>query len=396
MKLALSRRAWRRTLWTAAGVIVVAGVVTAVVVANGGTPPPAAATTVTVRRGAVTLAVAAAGTIQSSQTIGLSFPVAGTVTVLNVKAGDLVTAGQELAAIDPTDVQSNLNSAQQRVADAQNALDRATASANLPICPTAAPTTAAPTAASTTAAPTPSGSASPHPTASPSPHPSASRTTSATTPQNCQPAGKTSVTDTVLQAQQQYNNAELAVIRAQTQLTGTVLKAPIAGRVLSVGGKVGSTAGGGSAFIELGDITDLTVRAEFSEADVGRLAVGQVASIALPHVDKPVSGKVSQIDPAATVSNRLVRYGVTITFDQVPADLLLGQSATVTVTTASVDNVLYVTSAAVTGVEEGDGTVTVQTPAGDESRAVTIGLRGDQYTEVTSGLVEGDIVVLPH
>jgi multidrug efflux pump subunit AcrA (membrane-fusion protein) len=387
MKLALSRRAWRRTLWTAAGVIVVAGVVTAVVVANDGTPPPAAATTVTVRRGAVTLAVAAAGTIESSQTIGLSFPVAGTVTVLNVKAGDLVTAGQELAAIDPTDVQSNLNSAQQRVADAQNALDRATASANLPICPTAAPTTAAPT---------PSGSASPHPTASPSPHPSASRTTSATTPQNCQPAGKTSVTDTVLQAQQQYNNAELAVIRAQTQLTGTVLKAPIAGRVLSVGGKVGSTAGGGSAFIELGDITNLTVRAEFSEADVGRLAVGQVASIALPHVDKPVSGKVSQIDPAATVSNRLVRYGVTITFDQVPADLLLGQSATVTVTTASVDNVLYVTSAAVTGVEAGDATVNVRTPAGDESRAVTIGLRGDQYTEVTSGLVEGDIVVLPH
>jgi HlyD family secretion protein len=379
MKLALSRRAWRRTLWTAAGVIVVAGVVTAVVVANGGPPPPAAASTVTVRRGAVTVAVAAAGTIQSSQTIGLSFAVAGTVTELNVKAGDLVTAGQELARIDPADAQSNVDSAQQRLSDAQDALDRATTTANKPVCPTAAPTTAAPS---------PSGSASPHP--------SASKASSAATPPDCQPAGKTSVTDAVLQAQQQYNNAELAVIRAQTRLTGTVIKAPIAGRVLSVGGKVGSTAGGGSAFIELGDIADLTVRAEFSEADVGRIAVGQVASIALPHVDTPVSGKVSQIDPAATTSNRLVRYGVTIAFDQVPADLLLGQSATVTVTTASVANVLYVTSAAVTDVEGGNATVTVRTPTGDQTRAVTIGLRGDQYTEISSGLVEGDVVVLPH
>jgi HlyD family secretion protein len=379
MKLALSRRARRRAVWTAAGVIVVAGIVTAVVLATGSTPPPAAASTVTVRRGAVTLAVAASGTVQSSQTIGLSFAVAGTVTQLSVKPGDLVTAGQQLAAIDPADAQSNLDSAQQRMADAQDALDRATLTANKPICPTAAPTTAAPT---------PTTSASSHPSAAPRP--------TATTPQDCQPAGRTSVTDAVLQAQQQYNNAELAVIRAQNRLTGTVLKAPIAGRVLSVAGKVGSTAGMGSAFIELGDIANLTVRAEFSEADVGRLAVGQVASIALPHVDKPVSGKVSQIDPAATVSNRLVRYGVTITFDQVPADLLLGQSATVTVTTASVDNVLYVTSAAVTGVDGVAATVTVQTPAGDESRAVTIGLRGDQYTEVTSGLIEGDVVVLPH
>jgi len=104
---------------------------------------------------------------------------------------------------------------------------------------------------------------------------------------------------------------------------------------------------------------------------------------------------VSQIDPAGTVTNRLVRYGVVIAFDQVPADLLLGQSATVVVTTASADNVLYVASAAVVMAADGSGSVTVRAEGRDVTRTVTLGLRGDQYTEISDGLAEGDVVVLP-
>ena len=65
------------------------------------------------------------------------------------------------------------------------------------------------------------------------------------------------------------------------------------------------------------------------------------------------------------------------------------------VTTASVDDVLYVSSAAVTGVANGAGTVTVRTSGHDETRPVTVGLRGDQYTEIVSGVSVGDQLVLP-
>jgi multidrug efflux pump subunit AcrA (membrane-fusion protein) len=41
-----------------------------------------------------------------------------------------------------------------------------------------------------------------------------------------------------------------------------------------------------------------------------------------------------------------------------------------------------------------DGTVLVRTAAGDESKAVELGVRGDQYTEVKSGLIEGDEIVI--
>jgi RND family efflux transporter MFP subunit len=224
-------------------------------------------------------------------------------------------------------------------------------------------------------------------------------TTTAATAQptpTCTQAGRQSSNDAVLSAQQQLNNASLALTQAQAKLAGTTITAPLAGRVLSVAGKVGSTASpGGTGFVVLGDISTLAVTAQFSEADVGRLAVGQVASITLPDRDQPLPGKVSLIDPAGTVSNRLVRYGATIAFDQVPADLLLGQSATVTVTTASAADVLYVSSAAVSKVTNGSGTVTVRVNGHDETRTVKVGLRGDQYTEIDSGVAQGDILVLP-
>ena len=174
-----------------------------------------------------------------------------------------------------------------------------------------------------------------------------------------------------------------------------MISAPIAGKVLSVGGTVGSTASpGGTAFVVLGDVTTLAVGAQFSEADVGLIAVGQSATIRLPGGTAELAAKVSQIDPAGTVTNRLVTYGVLIAFDVVPADLLLRQSATVTVITAEADDVLYVMSAAVTSVVDGTGTVTVRSGGRDESRTVGIGLRGDQYTEVTTGLAEGEELVL--
>jgi multidrug efflux pump subunit AcrA (membrane-fusion protein) len=173
-----------------------------------------------------------------------------------------------------------------------------------------------------------------------------------------------------------------------------VITAPRAGRVISIGGTVGQRVAGGTVFVELGNVSVLTVAAQFTEADVGQLAVGQPAEVMLPDQPDPLAGTVSQIDPAGTVSARLVRYGVVIVLNPTPAGLLLGQSATVRVTTASAENVLYLPSAAVIGVDHGAGRVTVRLGGHDEARTVRVGLRSDQYTEIQDGLAEGDVVVL--
>jgi HlyD family secretion protein len=165
--------------------------------------------------------------------------------------------------------------------------------------------------------------------------------------------------------------------------------------VISVAGTLGSQERpGGTGFIVLGDISDTEVRAEFSEADVAHLAIGQPATIRVANRTEPYPGKVAEISPAGTVSGRLVRYGVLIAFDAVPADLLFGQGASVAVTTARATSVLSVPSSAVHAMQGGTGTVTVRTGGRDEQRAVSIGLRGDRYTEIKSGLAEGEQVVL--
>src|SRR5262249_26502025 len=121
---AMNRRAF---ILSAGGAVVAVAIVLVLVLTGRGTPPPATTGTATVSRGTVTLQVSASGTVAAAQQRGLSFTVAGTVTEVDVKAGDLVKSGQVLARIDPTDAQAAVDSAQSRVSDASDAVDRAEA-----------------------------------------------------------------------------------------------------------------------------------------------------------------------------------------------------------------------------------------------------------------------------
>jgi HlyD family secretion protein len=430
----------RLARWITAGVAVVAAAAIVTVAMAGGksaSPTTAASTVSTVRRGTVSVTASAAGTVEAAATRGLSFAVGGTVSEVDVRPGQSVTAGQVLARIDNSDAQTAVNSAQDAVDDARNALTTAEQT------PTPAPangTCVAPAAyhvtpdgEPTSGSPSPSASASPspssRPSATPTARPTATGTHATTAPGHGSSSGSGGAgnsggscgrsgsgsgsggsgsggsggsggrggsTDGVFSAQQQVNNAQLALSQAQDKLAGTVITAPVAGKVLSVAGTVGgSETPGSTAFISLGGVNDTEVTAQFTESDVAHLAVGQPASITLPdRAGQKYTGKVSEVSPAGTMSGRLVRYAVLIAFDQVPDDLLYGQSADVAVTIQSVDNVLYVSSSAVTGIANDTATVTVRSDGHDERRTVHIGLRGDQYTEVQSGLSQGDSVVV--
>ncbi|GAA0961763.1 macrolide transporter [Virgisporangium aurantiacum] len=314
--------------------------------------------TAKVQRGTVTSTVSAAGTVAALQSRSLGFATSGTLTEVNVRVGDTVQAGAVLAKIDPASAQSAVDSAQESVDSAEDDVDNAETEA-----------------AAATKAATPSASASRAG--------GAGGTTGGTSTTQ-----RTQGTDALMSAQQRLNNAKLALRQAQAKLAGTVITAPVAGRVLSISGAVGSQAQSG--VVTLAGTADVAVKAQFTEAEVAALAAGQTATITLPdRDDAELAGKVTQIDPAGTVSNRLVRYAAVITFDQAPDALLYGQSANVVVTTESADGVLYVPSIAVV-----DGTVTVKVNGRTEKRTVEVGLRGDVSTEIRSGLNEGDEVLV--
>ena len=409
LRLPRRRLAW----WLAGGAAVILAVSTSVVLlANASDKPSTAISTVKVQRGTVTTTVSAAGTAQPLQSRGLSFSVSGTVTELNVKVGETVEAGKVLAKIDPTDVQSAVDSAQTQVTNAQDAVTRAEASS-----------TQSATACQANAAF--KIEASPSESASPSSSPSPSTTTSSATPtgttttrangggggttggnggngaNGCSTTGtggsngRSSSGDSLLSAQQQLNNAEHNLAQQQAKLAGTVITAPVPGRILSVGGVIGSTASvSSSGFIVLAGTNDIAVRAQFTEAEIAKLAVGQTAKITLPNLaNQEFTGTVLQIDPAGTIATKLVRYAALISFDKLPETLLFGQTANVAVITSSATNVLYVPATAVTRRNGTSATVIVHNQSRNERRTVQIGLRGDVYTEIQSGLAEGDEVL---
>ncbi|MGW5161544.1 efflux RND transporter periplasmic adaptor subunit [Nonomuraea wenchangensis] len=196
------------------------------------------------------------------------------------------------------------------------------------------------------------------------------------------------------QAAANVDRAEAALEEAADAVRATRIVAPAAGTVLSVAGAPGDQAGTGT-FISLGDLDELQVQAMVTESDVNRLQLGQQAGITLAtRPGERYTGTVTAIAPTATRDGQLVRYSVTLAFDKPPTGLMLGQTASVTVTTDAAADAVYVPAAAVRSRPDGAQVITVRSDGRDLAKVVETGVRGDQYVEVTSGLTERDQVVI--
>ena len=95
-----------------------------------------------------------------------------------------------------------------------------------------------------------------------------------------------------------------------------------------------------------------------------------------------------------TVANNVVEYAVTVALTNPPANIKIGQTASLSITTATAANVLYVQSSALTTLGQ-TTTATVLKNGAQQIVTVTTGLAGDNGTEVKTGLSVGDVVVVP-
>jgi macrolide-specific efflux system membrane fusion protein len=313
--------------------------------------------TVAATRTSVVETVSAAATVQSAYTADADFGTSGTVTEINVKVGDTVAPGAQLAKLDATEAEqqvdvaeSNLDAAQEDLADAEDAEDTTTTT------------------------------------------------------------GQGASAQSVTAAKAKVDQAKLALTQAKDARAATVLTAPGAGTVTAVNGTVGQRVGGtgnssaqgsnessdgsSSAFIVLTDLSNLMVKANVAEIDVSKIKADQEATVtinALP--DAPVTAKVTQVDLTPTTSNNVVQFGVTLGLVNAPQGLRPGQSASAAITVARADDALAVPSAAVR-TAGGQTTVTVLSNGSETTRPVEVGVRSESLVQVTSGLSEGDEVVL--
>jgi len=196
-------------------------------------------------------------------------------------------------------------------------------------------------------------------------------------------------------AQAQIDSAEAALAQANQALEDTVLRAPFDGTVSTVSAVVGeSTAAALDGLVVLVDPDGLSVSAAIAEADATSVRNGQAATVTLPASSLDLTGKVISIDIASTVTNNVVQYLTRISLDNPPESVRVGQTASLSIVTGSVENALSVPTSAI----QADGAtryVTVVTDSGQHRANVETGLVGTTGTEILSGLSEGDRVLLP-
>jgi HlyD family secretion protein len=196
-------------------------------------------------------------------------------------------------------------------------------------------------------------------------------------------------------AEARVEAARAALELAQSRLRSTAVLSPLTGVVYSVPARAGDYVRSGDLLARVGDLGRIRVKVFVDEPDLGRVAAGQAVVLrweGLP--GREWRGQVEQL-PAEIKELNSRRVGeVTCTLDNPKRELLPNMNLDVEILTATQDSALVVPRETVFG----NGTsrhVFVVRDGVLVRRPVEIGLISSTRTEISSGLEDGEEVVLP-
>lgn len=183
------------------------------------------------------------------------------------------------------------------------------------------------------------------------------------------------------------------------QLKNVDLVSPINGIVIKRTADLGETVvlNLNSPVLTIARKDDLIIESNVPESDIVKLQIGQKADITFDAFsqDEIFSATVSEIDPASTVIQDVVYYGIKLKLEKLEPRLKAGMSANIDVRTNEKDNVLMIPTRAIkedgkkkyVEILKADGITT-------EKIYIETGLEGDDgMVEVKSGLKGGEKVI---
>ena len=198
---------------------------------------------------------------------------------------------------------------------------------------------------------------------------------------------------TVTAAKVKLEQAQLALDEAKQQLEDAKISAPFDGLITSVTAVAGGSSG--SAAITLTDVSQYHVDVLVDETEIGQIKTGQAARItfdALP--EAAVTGRVTRINPAGTVSNGVVNYKVRVDLDPTDAPLRTNMTANVQVILDTHTGVLAVPGTAVRSDQQGYYVNVVGADGTAQRVDVKTGYTDGDQTEVSGNLQAGQTVYL--
>ena len=198
----------------------------------------------------------------------------------------------------------------------------------------------------------------------------------------------------VSSARAQVSQAQASVDLIQGQIDDSTIKAPYDGVITGVVGEVNEVASLTEPVIAMMIPGGFQITSNVSEVSISKVKVGDKVEMTFDALgsDEEFEGKVSEIDPAQTEIAGVIYYKVTTVFTADGNVVKAGMTANLDVLTAKKEDVIRVPFQA---IKEKDGARYVQivvSPTEIKDVPVEIGLKGDNYIEVTSGLEEGQEV----
>jgi len=199
-------------------------------------------------------------------------------------------------------------------------------------------------------------------------------------------------------AEAQIKQAEANLEYAKVQVSYTRIYSPSSGVIASVSTQEGETVSASLAaptFVSIIDLRRLEVQVYVDETDIGKTQIGQEAGFTVDtYPDTDFKGRVTAIYPKAVVQDNVVNYIVTLEITDFQGKTLRPEMTTnVTIYLETRKNVLAVPTSAITR-ERGERYVTLIEGEKKIQRKVKVGWKDNGYTEIISGLKQGEEVLV--
>lgn len=203
-------------------------------------------------------------------------------------------------------------------------------------------------------------------------------------------------------------NAKVAAALRDYQENSATIIAPTSGTIsdlalfegLTVAANSSTSSTSGATIVSsqtVGKVNDpdgqLIASVSMSETDILGIKANQKVTITLDaYSDITFTGKVLAVNTSGSVSSSVTSYPVTILLDPVSVDIYPNMAINADIITETVTDAIMIPSTAIT-TAGGVSTVQIMKNGKPTVTTIEIGTANDSYTEVKSGVSEGDTVV---
>ena len=210
------------------------------------------------------------------------------------------------------------------------------------------------------------------------------------------------LTESIQSASESLRSAEISMQNLQDAMNNYTITAPISGTIIEKDAKVGDAVKAGDTLCIVYDLSYLEMSINVDELQISSITVGQKVQISADAVpDKTYVGTVTRVSMKGASNSGTTTYPVTIRIDDTDG-LRPGMNANAEIVVAEAKKALVVPNAAVVrgsyvlvtkdSPSAANADTTMEAPEGFVYVPVKTGVSDDDYTQIVSGIQEGDTI----